>query len=183
MPVGQLVALRNKTRGVLVLTPDPSDPKAYLEFQAYEDPGGADYQYVSEQVAANSPPIVKAILHQILEMPEDTLSPDVQASFRQQMEVAQAQKARAAEAVLKSIERTEHRDLVGTPCVGPGTTSGTFCGQSVPVREGESRESAPLCPQHKGLAQEFVPFDDFDGEKHNVRWVRARLGERERGVA
>ncbi len=179
MPVGQLVALRNKKNGVTVLTPDRSDPRNYLEFQAAGDPGGGDVQYVSEESAA-SPACVKAILHDVLELETDTMSPAVAQAFQQQMRVAKQQREQAEAQVALTIERTENTDIVGQDCVGPGDRPGKSCGASVPVREAALKDAAPLCPRHSALTAEYVPTVDYNGDKQTTRWIRSRMTERER---
>jgi len=179
MPVAQLVALRNLKRGVVVLTPDPRDPKTYLEFQAAGDPGGGDVHYISEE-AMTLPAVVKGILHGTFAMEEDTLSEIVAQSFQAQMVVAQRQREQAEQQIAASITRTDNKDLLGTPCVGPSIQPGKACGESVAIREQELKETPPLCPRHVSMAGEYIPTDDFDGEKHITRWTRATLGARER---
>lgn len=179
MPV--LTALRNKTPNVVVLTPDPADPKTYLTFEAADDPSGGDCQYVPEATAVNSPAIVKAILHEILETIE-AFSPEAQQSFQQQMTVAKAQRERAAQAVQDSLLRDNERDMIGVHCIGPGATAGTKCDVAIPMKAEAIRSVPPLCARHRDLAPQYIPTDHFDAEKsqHSTEWVRAQLGERKR---
>lgn len=181
MPVGQLVALRNKKNGVTVLTPDRSDPRNYLEFQAAGDPSGGDVQYVSEELAASSA-AVKAILHGVLELEEDTMSPAVAQAFQQQMQVAKRQREQAEAQIAATIERTENTDIVGESCVGPGERADKPCGASVPMREKALRDTPPLCVRHQPLAGEYVPTVDWDGDKQVTKWFRSGMAERERAV-
>lgn len=179
MPV--LTALRNKTPNVVVLTPDPSDPKSYLTFEAAGDPGGGDCQYIPESTAVNSPPIVKAILHEILET-VDQFSPEAQQSFQQQMAVAKQQRERASQAVQDSLLRENERDMIGVHCIGPGATSASKCDVPIPMKAEAIRSTPPLCARHRELAPQYIPTDHFDAEKseHKTEWVRAQLGERKR---
>jgi hypothetical protein len=184
MPVSQLAALRNKKNGVTVLTPYFNDPKTYLEFQAAGDPGGGDVQYISEELAA-SPAIVKAIQHGILELEEDTMSPEVAQAFAQQMRVAQQQRERADAKIAETIDRPENRDLVGESCVGPGERQGARCSASVPMREKAMSDVAPLCSKHAHLAMEYTRVEDNsyneDGtSKKGYKWFRTTIEERQR---
>ncbi len=179
MPVSQLVALRNLKRGVTVLTPDRSDPRNFLEFQATGDSGGGDVQYVSEELAA-SPTVVKAIMHGILALEQDTMSPEVAEAFRQQLRVAQEQRDRSEKDVAAMIDRPDTRDLLGLDCIGPSERAGQRCGSLTAVVEKKAEEQPPLCDRHQGLAHEYVPTEDFDGDKKRTRWVRTVMGARER---
>lgn len=181
MPVAPLVAVRNLKDGLTVLTPDASNPKSYMEWQAKGDPSGGDYQYVSEEVIA-TPAFAKAIQHGVLAVDADEMSPDVAAAFAKQMQVAQDRKDRASREVAAALDRTENRDLVTQDCVGPGDIKGKPCGAAVMVRERNAGETVPLCPRHQSLATEYVPTEDFDGDKHTIKWVRVEMGSRERGV-
>lgn len=179
MPVGQLVALRNLKDGVTVLTPNFSDPRNYLEFQAAGDPSGGDLQYVSEELTT-APAVVKALQHGVLALEEDTLSPDVKAAFDQQMRVAREQRERQAAQVAEAIDRPENRDIIGESCVGPGTKPGTACGTSVPQRERAMSDLAPLCSKHAHLAMEYTRVEDNsynpDGSSQKgYKWFRTRI--------
>lgn len=178
MPV-QLATLRNMTPNVVVLTPDPSDSKTYLTFEAAGDPTGGDYQYVTEDVAATSPVIVKAILHEILEN-VSPFSEDAKQSFEAQLEVARMQRRKASQAIQDSLQRGDERDMLGVTCIGPGTAPGTPCGAHVAMRVETVRTIPPLCARHTPLVREYVPTDHFDGEKHTTQWIRSTLGERKR---
>lgn len=184
MPVGQLVALRNKKDGVTVLTPVFSDPRTYLEFQAAGDPSGGDVQYVSEELV-NTPACVKAIQHGVLELESDTMSEEIRNAFEQQMRVARQQRQQAEAAVAASIDRPENRDLVGETCVGPGERPGVQCGVSVPRRERSVQDTAPLCTRHADLVTQYVRVEDnsyhADGSSQKgYRWLRTHIENRER---
>lgn len=181
MPAAQLVALRNKTPNIVVVTPNPADPKTYLTFEAYGDPSGGDFQYLPEETAVSSPPIVKAIIHETLEM-TDELSDEAQASFQQQMRVVKTQRERAAQAIQDSLSRGDDREMLGMPCVGPGTVPGGSCGMTVPMKVETSRTVPPLCPTHAPLLPKFVPTDHFDRDRNEVttRWAMMGMTERKR---
>lgn len=185
MPVSQPLALRNLKDTVTVLTPNFSDSKTYLEFQAAGDPSGGDVQYISEELAA-SPACVKAIMHGILALEDDAMSPDVAQAFRQQMEVAKRQREAAERQVAQSIDRPENRDLVGESCVGPGDRQGVLCAASVALRDKAMQDTAPLCARHIHLASEYTRVEDNsyspDGEdrRKGYKWFRTRIDARER---
>jgi len=181
MPVASLVAVRNLRNGLTVLTPDASNPKSYMEWQAKGDPSGGDYQYVSEDVVA-TPAFAKAIQHGVLAVDPDEMSPEVAQAFSRQMEVAKDRQNRAAEEIAKTLDRTDNQDMITISCVGPGELKGKPCGAAVPVKEHTANERVPLCVRHQSLAPEYVPTEDFDGDKHTIKWVRVELGSRERGA-
>jgi hypothetical protein len=180
MPVAPLVAVRNLQNGLTVLTPDASNPKSYMEWQAKGDPSGGDYQYVSEDVVA-TPAFAKAIQHGVLAVDPDEMSPEVAAAFARQMQVAKDRQRKAAEAIAETLDRSDNRDLVTLTCVGPGETQARPCGGPVSVREKNAGDLVPLCPRHQHLAPEYVPTEDFDGDKHTIKWVRVEIAKRERG--
>lgn len=185
MPVSQPLALRNLKDTVTVLTPNFSDSKVYLEFQAAGDPSGGDVQYISEELAA-SPACVKAIMHGILALEDDAMSPDVAQAFQAQMRVAKQQRERAEAQVAQTIDRPENRDIVGETCVGPGDREGALCGASVPRQEKAMADLAPLCARHGHLAAQYTRVEDNsyspDGEKRKTgyKWFRTRIEARER---
>lgn len=181
MPVSQLVALRNLKGGVTVLTPDRSDPRNYLEFQAKGDAGGGDVQYVSEELAA-SPACVKAILHGVLALEEDTMSPDVANAFQQQMQAAKRQREQAEAAVAETIDRPTNRDIVAATCVGPGERANQLCGASVAVRDTVNQDTAPLCARHGHLSMAYIRVEDNTqseytetAKKVGYRWLRTHV--------
>ena len=181
MPVSQLVALRNLKAGVTVLTPDRTDPRNYLEFQAKGDPGGGDVQYVSEELAA-SPACVKAILHGVLELESDVMSPDVANAFQQQMHAAKRQREQAEAAVADTIDRPTNRDIIAATCVGPGERADKLCGASVAVRDVVNQDSAPLCARHSHLAAAYIRVEDNTqteytetSKKTGYRWLRTHV--------
>lgn len=187
MPVSQLVALRNMKNGVTVLTPNFSDPRNFLEFQAAGDPGGGDIQYVSEELV-NSPACVKAIQHGILELEGDALSPEVKQAFEQQMRVARERQRRAEEQIDASIEHRENRDIVGETCVGPGSREGARCGDVIAVRDRALMDTAPLCARHAHLAAEYTrtennSYNEDGTSKKGYTWFRTRIEPRERSNA
>lgn len=184
MPVGQLIALRNLKNGVTVLTPDFSDSRNYLEFQAAGDPSGGDLQYVSEKLTT-TPAVVKALQHGVLALETDTMSPDVKAAFDQQMMVARQQRERAEAAVAASIDRPENRDIVGETCIGPGERDGSPCGASIAMRDRAQMDTAPLCARHSHLAMEYTRTENNsynpDGtSSKGYTWFRTRIDPRER---
>jgi hypothetical protein len=181
MPVASLVAVRNLKDGLTVLTPDASNPKSYMEWQAKGDPSGGDYQYVSEDVVA-TPAFAKAIQHGVLAVDPDEMSPEVAQAFTRQMEVAKDRQARAAQEIAKSLDRTDNRDIITISCVGPGDVKGSPCGAPVAVREMTASERVPLCTRHQSLAPEYIPTEEFDGTNHKITWVRVEMGSRERGA-
>lgn len=180
MPVAPLVAVRNLQDGLTVLTPDASNPKSYMEWQAKGDPSGGDYQYVSEDVVA-TPAFAKAIQHGVLAVDTDEMSPDVAAAFDRQMQVAKQRQQQAADAIADSLDRTSQVDMISLTCVGPGDIREKLCGDPVTVRENNAGDVVPLCPRHRSLAPQYVPTEDFDGDKHTIKWVRVEIGHRERG--
>lgn len=186
MPVSQLVALKNLKAGVTVLTPDRSDPRNYLEFQAKGDPGGGDVQYVSEELAA-SPACVKAILHGVLELEDDIMTPDVAQAFQQQMQAAKRQREASEAAVALTIDRPTNRDLIAATCVGPGERANQLCGSSVAVHDTVNQDTAPLCARHDHLAAAYVRVEDNTqseytetSKKVGYRWLRTHVEPRER---
>jgi hypothetical protein len=184
MPVAQLVALRNLKNGVTVLTPDRNDPGNYLEFQAAGDPSGGDIQYVSEEMAA-TPACVKAIMHGILELERDMMSPDVAMAFQRQMDVAKLQRERAEAGITQTIDRPENRDIIGETCVGPGERAGAACGAAVAMRDKSNVDTAPLCSRHNDLAAHYIRVEDNsynpDGtSQKGYRWLRTHIERRER---
>ncbi len=186
MPVSQLVALRNLKAGVTVLTPDRSDPRNYLEFQAKGDPGGGDVQYVSEELAAN-PACVKAILHGVLTLEDNIMSPDVANAFQQQMRVAKIQREQSEAAVASTIDRPTNRDIIAATCIGPGERANQLCGASVAVRDTVNQDTAPLCARHEHLATAYVRVEDNTqseytetSKKVGYRWLRTHVEPRER---
>lgn len=186
MPVGQLIALRNMKKGVTVLTPNFSDPRNFLEFQAAGDPGGGDVQYVSEELTT-TPAVVKALQHGVLELEADTMSPDVKAAFDQQMRVAREQRERSDAVIAATIDRPENRDIVGETCVGPGERSGAPCGASIAVRDRAQMDIAPLCTRHVHLAMEYTRVEDNsyqpDGtSSKGYKWFRTRIEPPERST-
>jgi hypothetical protein len=48
------------------------------------------------------------------------------------------------------------------------------------VLEKKLKDAPPLCPQHKGLANQYVP-EVVKGQEDRVEWVHVTLGARERG--
>lgn len=178
MPVGQLVALRNLQKGVTVFSLNASNSRDFIQLEAAGDPNGGDIQYISEE-NATQPAVVKAILHGVVALEEDTLSEGVASAFQQQMEAARKRKEAAQQAIEQSIQRTTNHDIVGFDCVGPSKTPGTPCGIKVPMKEETLRERPPLCPQHITLASQFVPTEDWTGEKQVTKWVRSMMGVRE----
>lgn len=182
MPVAPLVAVRNLKDGLTVLTPDASNPKSYMEWQAQGDPSGGDYQYVSEDVVA-TPAFAKAIQHGVLAVDPDEMSPEVARAFSRQMEVAKDRQTRAAEEIAKTLDRSDNRDMITLTCVGPGEIKGHQCDAQVAVKEMNAGERVPLCPRHQSLAPQYVPTEEFDGEKHKIKWVRVEVDSPERGYA
>lgn len=178
MPVGQLVALRNLQKGVTVFSLNASNSRDFLQLEAAGDPSGGDVQYISEE-NATQPAVVKAILHGVVALEEDTLSDGVAGAFQQQMEAARKRQEAARQAVEQSIHRTVNVDIVGFACVGPSTTPGTPCGAKVPMKEETLKERPPLCPQHQGLAPQYVPTEDWDGQKQVTKWMRSMMSPRE----
>jgi len=185
MPVGQLVALRNLRDGVVVLTPNFSDPRNYLEFQAAGDPGGGDVQYVSEELTI-APAVVKALQHQVLALESDTMSESVRSAFEQQMKAAREQRERAQAHIAETIDRPENRDIIGETCVGPGERPDAPCGASIAIRDRAQMDTAPLCARHVHLSMEYTRVEDnsynADGtSKKGYKWFRTRITPRERG--
>lgn len=68
----QQLKVSNPSDGVVVITPDPNRPKAYLRFEAKGDEMGGDSMYVSRE-AAQQPDFMKAVQRGLLvvELPED----------------------------------------------------------------------------------------------------------------
>lgn len=180
MPVGQLVALRNEKDTVTVLSPDPKNTANYLEFQAKGDAMGLDVQYVSEEMAA-SPACVRAVMHGVLSLDEEGISnPEMAQLFQNQMRVAREQRERAEAAAREAILRPADRDMIGIPCVGPGTQPGVNCGDMVPMAEKLLATTAPLCSRHKDQPSEYIPVVEYEGEKEKTRWVRRVITAREK---
>lgn len=176
--MGQLVALRNMKNGVTVLTPVPSDPKSFLEFQAHGDPAGGDVQYISAEAAA-TPATAAAIVSGVFELEDDTNS-EITEAFERQIRIARQQQERAARAVAATIDRPENHDLVGVACVGPGTVPGRACGDHLPIREVNLSEQPPLCARHAHLSGQFVPVMDRKDDEEVTRWLPTVITERER---
>lgn len=72
MPVQQQFKVSNPSDGVVVVTPDPGRPKAYLRFEAKGDELGGDSLYLSRE-QAQQPDFVKAVQRGLLlvEVKED----------------------------------------------------------------------------------------------------------------
>lgn len=186
MPVSQLVALRNLKSGVTVLTPDRSDPRNYLEFQAMGDPGGGDVQYVSEELAA-SPACVKAILHNVLTLEDDITSPAIANAFQQQMQAAKRQREMAEAAIAETIDRPTNRDIIGGSCIGPGERPGQPCGASIAIKDAANQDTAPLCSRHGHLSSEYIRVEDNSQteytdsvKKTGYRWLRTHVDPHQR---
>lgn len=182
MPVGQLLALRNMKKGVTVLTPDPREPKNYLEFQAAGDPAGGDTHYVSEETAI-LPAVAKGIQNGIFELEEDALNGPAATAFQRQKEAARRAQEQAERAIQDTIVRTENRDIGAHDCIGPSTKGGKVCGTQVPMSDEAIKDSPPLCPMHKNLEREFIPNQVFNPDKPDepvTHWHRATLGPVER---
>lgn len=184
MPVSQLVALRNLKPGVTVITPQFNDPKVYLEFQAAGDPSGGDIQYISEELAA-TPSCVKAIMHGVLALEENTMSPEVAQAFQQQMDVATSRRKQAEAQIQQSIDRPQNRDLVGQTCVGPGERAGSTCGAVVAMQDRAHQDTAPLCARHFDLATQYVrveddSYDPDSGRPRGCKWLRTHIESRQR---
>lgn len=176
MPVGQLAALRNLKNGIVVFSVDPSNSRNYIQLEAAGDPSGGDVQYVSQE-ALVQPAVVKAIVHGVVKLEENTLSDEISQRFQAQVDAARAREEQARKAVEMSIQRTTNSDLIGFPCIAP-SGNGT-CGQHVPMKEELLAERPPLCAKDAHLAGQFVPTEDWDGQKKVIKWVRSTLGARE----
>lgn len=179
MPVGQLIALRNLQRGVVVFTLNAANTRDFIQLEAAGDPSGGDVQYISEE-NATQPAIVRAILHGIIALEEDTLSEGVATAFQQQMEAARKRTEAAKLAIEQTIERNTTLDIVGFDCIAPNGASGAPCGIKVPMKEETLKERPALCPQHQSLAPQYVPTEDWNGEKQVTKWVRITTGPREK---
>lgn len=67
MPVQQQFRVSNPNDGVVVVTPDPNRPKAYLRFEGKGDPMGGDSLYLSRE-QAQQPDFMKAVQRGLLEV-------------------------------------------------------------------------------------------------------------------
>lgn len=183
MQFGSLVALRNERDGIVVITPDDSNAKAYITFQAKGDPAGGDIQYVPQNTAT-LPACAKAILSGVLSLDTNSLNSEAAQLFEEHMRIAEMQRKQAEAAAVASIDRAENRDMIGVTCVGPGSRPGVFCGIHLSQRELNNGEVAPLCTMHESLSAQYIRVEDivFEGDQRKVRnrWVRAQVENRER---
>jgi len=177
MPVGSIVA-RNKMDSITVLASDIKGTHS-VEWAASGDPSGEDIQYIPEPVM-ESVAFKRALARGVVELLEDESDPDVVDALAKQVEAFKRRQAGAQEDVQATIERPTSRDHVSTWCVGPDNRGTGTCGEAVAISEKLLKDVPPLCPRHKGLANQYVPEVDTKGGEAQTKWIRVSLGSRER---
>lgn len=178
MPVQSTVMARNLRPGPTVISSDPRGSQ-YVEWQGADDPSGGDVQLVPEEIV-NSVPFVRAIQRGILTIENAEDNPELLDRIELQNKAFRDRVADARQEAAVAIDRTENRDLVVQPCIGPSTKGTGTCGEDVTTPEKTKDDKPALCGRHAHLAAEYVPTEEVaDGQSHVV-WKRAMLGERER---
>lgn len=178
---GGTVIARNLQPGIVTMSSDPHGTHV-VEWAAAGDPSGGDIQLVPEELA-KTVPFVRAVQKHIIALDNDE-TPEFLAALAKQVSAFENRQKNTDKDIKATIERTDNKDLVVLPCIGPSVRGTGTCGADVTVRE-LSQDAAPaLCNQHINLAPEFVPtptgeFDTNvgpeDRPKEKVRWVRSRM--------
>lgn len=177
MPVGSIVA-RNLMDGVTVLASDVKGSHS-VEWAAKGDPKGDDIQYIPEPVL-ESVAFKRALARGVVELLEDESDPEVVEALAKQVDAFKNRQRGAQEDVEATIDRPTSRDHVSTWCVGPDNRGTGTCGEAVAISEKLLKDVPPLCPEHKGLANQYVPEVNTEGSEAKTQWVRVTLGSRER---
>lgn len=165
-PLTSLLPVRNRQYGPTVFRDAPTDTT--IRWEGAGDPRGADIVEVSQDIYAK--PAFQVMVRKglvALVSEEEYIS----ALSGEAPAVDDALAAQAADA----IHRPQVNDLMGVPCIGPGSRPGTTCTSQVPVRQSEKDLAPPLCDAHKFMAGEYVATETIEGEK---LWSRAVMGER-----
>lgn len=176
MPV--TIVARNRMDSITVLASDIKGTHS-VEWAAAGDPSGDDIQYIPEPVM-ESVAFKKALARGVVELIEDASDPEVVEALDKQVAAFKRRQAGAQEDVQATIERPTSRDHVSTWCVGPDNRGTGTCGEAVAISEKLLKDVPPLCPKHKGLANQYVPEVDTTGDQAQTKWVRVTLGSRER---
>ncbi len=177
MPVGSVVA-RNLMDGITVLSSDVKGTHS-VEWGAMGDPNGDDIQFIPEEIVT-SVAFRRALARNIVALIEDESDPEVLTALTRQVDAFKRRQEGAKEQVQVTIDKPTANDTVSAFCVGPDSRGNGKCGVSVPVLEKQLKDTPPLCPQHKNLANQYVP-EVVKGQEDRVEWVHVTLGARERG--
>ena len=173
------VVVRNTKTGPSVFS--IPEEKVEIVWGGAGDPTGEDVQEVPDAVASKTA-FRKAVQRGIFVV---VTQEEADASFDAQAEAARTKDADAATRAKTSIDMAANNDLLSFPCQGPDGRGNGLCGNPVPVRESERGSAPVLCPQHTGLAGEFIEvetdkmIDKGDRLESEKIWVRPTLAERE----
>lgn len=178
MPLATHVMARNTKKQVVVLSSDPKGTE-FVEWQAADDPTGADVQVVSEGLA-QSVPFIRLLQRGIIviENPED--NPGIQEAIDRQRLAYEKRTNQSSEAAQEAIEETQNNDTVVLACIGPDNRGQGKCGEDVPVREKTKNDKPPLCTKHAALAPQYIPSEEQQGTNNVKTWTRVTMGTPER---
>lgn len=174
--MAQMTMVQNNQGGPTILTPDTSKSGDYIEWQGKGDPDGGDVQAVGNDILDNTQ-FQRMLSKGIFSIVEED-STTATAAMQAQQAHWDARQGSVAKSVEQSMEHPENKDFVVQPCVGPGA-NGQKCGVEVNVREKAVGQRPPLCPQHEGLAAQFIPEEVMRDGKYTTQWVRFSMGARE----
>lgn len=172
------VAARNTRSQVVVLSSDAKGSE-YVEWQAKDDPNGADMQIVPDTIA-QSVPFIRLVQRGIIVIENADENPELDDAVRRQREAFERRTSTAKEKAQDSIEQTQDNDMVTLPCIGPDTRGQGRCGADVMVRERTKNDKPPLCNVHDGLAAQYVPSEEQVGTSNVRQWTRVTMGQPER---
>lgn len=174
MPV---VMVRNNQAGPTVLSSDPKGTH-YVEWQGKDDAAGGDYQPVPEQVqetVAYQKAVRRGILTEVDEEGNDVVS----AAMDRQQKAWDKRQNQTQETGEGAIDRQANKDMISVPCVGPSREPGKRCAEPVTVRDKAKDEAPPLCNLHIDLAPQYVPAQEFVGDRSVTVWTKVTMGPRE----
>lgn len=169
MPLPLMV--RNTEKGPTVLS--DLRTKEYVEWAGAGDPMGGDVQAVPEEFGSNVN-FMRAVQRGILVIENEEDNPEIAEAIKRQNAAWAARRDQAQKQAAASIDQQANEDLITVECcLNP-------CSNVVSVKEKQKDNVPPLCSTHEGLAHEFVPVDNVEGETRVRSWNRVTLGARER---
>jgi hypothetical protein len=175
MPDTNLVLIRNQAPGTTVFT-DGETGTSY-EWQGAGDAFGADVQYVSPKLMEN-PHFRRALDRRVIVI--EQASPEIMDAYNRQHEQAARLAKAQQQAVLERVDSQAGEDIVGLPCIAPGTQPGVPCGLNTMMREKDRKNKPPLCEMHSHLARDYSPAPsptEVDDRGNPVTiWVKASFG-------